>query len=76
MRSCVDAEGHSSGKKRGSEDEWEVVEKAETLADSSYVGPATFADSVASQPASPVPGGDATMSEVQQQKSMEEAGMS
>jgi hypothetical protein len=52
-----------------------VVEKAETLTDGSYVGPATFADSVASQPASPAPGGDATMSEALQQASMAEAGM-
>jgi hypothetical protein len=36
-----------SGKQRGSEEEWEVVEKAETLRDSSYVGPATFASCVA-----------------------------
>lgn len=35
------------GKHRSSEDEWEVVEKAETLQDGSYVGPATFAESMA-----------------------------
>ena len=42
-----------------------MVDKAETLRDSSYVGPATFADSIASQPASPAPGGDAAASEEQ-----------
>lgn len=60
--SC-DTEGQATGKKRGSEDEWEVVDKSETLADSSYVGPATFADSVASQPASPAPGANAATDE-------------
>lgn len=67
------AEGHSAGNKRASEDEWEVVDKAETLADSSYVGPATFADSVASQPASPAPGGDGVTAE--EPMSMESAGV-
>lgn len=71
--SHVVADGPSGGQKRPSEDEWEVVDKAETLRDSSYVGPATFADSVASQPASPAPGGDGTSDKNKQ--SMEAAGV-
>lgn len=50
------------------------MDAADTLRDSSYVGPATFADSVASQPASPAPGVDARASE-EQGMSVEASGM-